>query len=303
MIPVGLLLVSGAALAWLQYYQATGEITPRPLLHLIGGTQRQIERIPMELTRATPEEENQIGQELASQYGSLSANPNSEGTKRIVEYLNAVGQRLAAKAKRKGIRYNFHYVDDPRFVNAFALPGGQVFFGRGLLSLLETEDELASILGHEISHVDARHCIERLQYELKMRKLGLGGLYRLGKPAVLLFQAGYTKEQETEADRLGLEMSVAAGYSPAGAIRVMERFAKLDQREPRKAASPLEEVAALPMQTLQEYFRSHPPPQERIALFEKEIAAHGWDKKQPQRPVPIRAAPRPAPSPKQPYPR
>ena len=88
MIPVGLLLLSGVALVWLQYYQATGEITPRPLLHLLGGVQRQVERVPLELTRVTPEEETRIGRELTQQWGPLSSNLNAEETKRIVAYLD-----------------------------------------------------------------------------------------------------------------------------------------------------------------------------------------------------------------------
>jgi predicted Zn-dependent protease len=288
-ITVCLLLASGTALAWLQWHSATGEITPRPLLNMIADAQRQIERIPLGLTRVNPEEENEIGREMARRYGgSPPAGQSGDEAQRITEYLNAVGQRLAANVKRKAIRYNFHYIDDASFVNAFALPGGQIFFGRGLLNLLETEDELASILGHEIAHVDARHCIERLQYELKSRKIGLGGLYRLGRPAVMIFQAGYTKEQEAEADRLGLETSVAAGYSPAGAIRVMERFAQLSQGVPRQHTSPIGEIASVPKQTLQEYFRSHPPPRERIAFFEKMIAERGWDAKAAQRPLALR---------------
>lgn len=283
------LLAGAGVLARLQWNRATGEITPRPLLYLIADAQRQVERIPLALTRVKPAEENEIGRELARRYGRLAA--SDAKAQRTTAYLEMVGQRAAKNVRRKAVRYTFHYIDDPDFINAFALPGGQIFFGRGLLNLLETEDELASILGHEIAHVDARHCIERLQYELKSRKLGLEGLYRLGRPAVLLFQAGYTKEEEAEADRLGLRLAVEAGYSPAGAISAMERFARLSQRTARQPSSPAQEIAAVPIQVLQEYFRSHPPARERIARFEKEIEDHGWDRNRPQRPISIRPNP------------
>lgn len=288
-IILGVLLVAGlAGLAALERRNATTAITPRPLLHLVADTERELERLPLELTRVTADEENAIGQELARQYGFHFRQEESPETKRIAAYISSVGDRLAANVKRKGIRYRFHYRDEPRFVNAFAMPGGQIVFGRGLLELLESEDELAAILGHEIAHVDERHSIERLQYELKSRKMGLRGLYRLGRPAVLIFEAGYTKEKEAEADRSGLALAVAAGFSPGGAVDVMKRFERF-QGMSRQAASPLDELLTVPLQSLQEYFRSHPPPRERIATLEKEIAARGWNASQARQPLKVRA--------------
>jgi predicted Zn-dependent protease len=284
----GLLVLCAGALALLEWGNVTGEITPRPLLYLLADAQRQIGRIPLGLTRVKPEEENQIGQELAQRSTFWSGAPAGEDEKRIAAYLNEVGQRVAKNVKRKGIRYNFHYIDEPGFVNAFAMPGGQIFFGRGLLALLETEDELAAILGHEIAHVDERHCIERLQYELKARKLGLQGLYRLGQIGVVIFQAGYTKDMEMEADISGLRLAVAAGYSPAGALEVERRFERLHPRVQKPVASPVEEIARVPLQSLKEYFRSHPPSRERVAAMEKEIKARGWNVKQPQQPLAVR---------------
>jgi predicted Zn-dependent protease len=286
---VVLLAACGGALALLEWRNASGEITPRPLLYLLADAQRQIERLPLKLTQVKSEEENQIGRELAQHYTGWGAATTGKESQLVGEYLSSVGRRVAESVKRKGIRYEFHYVGDPHLVNAFALPGGQIFFGRGLLALLETEDEFAAILGHEIAHVDERHCIERLQYELKARKLGLRGIYQLGKLAVMIFQAGYTKEKEAEADRAGLALAVAAGYSPAGAVEVERRFARLHPQTQRPAASPVEEIARVPLQSLREYFRSHPPSHERAVRLEKIIAERGWNIRQPQRPLEVRA--------------
>ena len=195
-IIVLLLLIAGVAGIWmLQRKQASTEVTPRPLLYLVADTQREIERIPLELTRVSIEEENQLGEEMARSFGLTPAVTKDPEVNRIREYVNEAGLRVTGGVKRPGIRYRFHYNPSESFVNAAALPGGQIVVGKGLLQLLESEDELASILGHEIAHVDRRHCIERLQYELQSRKLGLGGLYQLGSIGVKLFQAGYTKEQ------------------------------------------------------------------------------------------------------------
>src|SRR6185437_177945 len=178
--------------------------------------------------------------------------------------------------------------EDPYFFNAYALPGGYVVVGRGLLEWIASEDELAAVLGHEIAHVDDRHSIARLQYELASRKLGLGDLYALGAPAVDLFKAGYAKDQELEADRDGLGFAVAAGYSPVGALDLMKRFEKLESDYSEHAASPIGEFAEVPFSALVEYFRSHPPAAERLAMLQREIGANGWNTGRPVRPFEIR---------------
>ena len=279
------LLAAGGAGRWLlQREGATTEITPRPIFYLVADAQRQLERIPLRLTRVNVEEEGRVGRELASQI-SFAASEDDPSVQSRIAYLNEVGRRLAVNAERPGINYRFHYVPSEGLVNAFALPGGQIFVGEGLLQLFETEDELTAVLGHEIAHVDRRHCIERFQYELASRKLGLEGFYRLGSIPVRIFQQGYSKEQELDADRTGLRLAVEAGYSPAGALAVMEKFSRLD-RDEDKPDSPLQEMTAIPLQSLKEYFRSHPPPRDRIAAMEREIAAHGWDVNRAQLPLP-----------------
>ena len=289
-IILGGIVVAGlVGVVALERRNSTTAINPRPLFYLIADTERELERLPLELTRISEEEENSIGRELALQHGVHVRQSETPESKRIAEYVSTVGQRVAGHVKRKGIRYKFHYQDDSSFVNAYAVPGGQVVFGRGLLELLESEDELAAILGHEIAHVDERHAIERLQYELKSRKLGLRGLYRLGRPAILIFEAGYTKERELEADRAGQELAVAAGYSPSGAPEAMKRFIRLQRAAYQPAASPLDELMRVPIASLREYFRTHPPALDRVQVMEKQIQARGWDTAQPMRPMPVRA--------------
>jgi predicted Zn-dependent protease len=286
-IGVCLLLAGAVVLLLMQRRLVTTRITPDPLFYLVADTERELERMPLALTRISEQEENRIGEELARSYGLAPVRGDREA-QQIAAYVQQVGQRLAAGVKRKGIRYRIFFRNDGAFVNAGALPGGQIVIGRGLLALCETEDELASILGHEIAHVDERHAIERLQYELKSKELGVRGLYRLAQLGVILYQAGYTKEKEAEADRAGLALAVEAGYSPQGAIDVMRRFETLYGRPERVATSPVEEILQLPGRSLGAYFRSHPPPHERIATFEKEISARGWNAQQAQKPLAVR---------------
>ena len=289
MVAVGLLIAGGLALLALERRLVTVEITPRPLLYLVADTQRELERIPLALTRVSEREENQIGQELARTYKLTPDIHKEANAQRIAAYVQEVGKRLTVNVKRKEIQYRFFYRDEPGFVNAGALPGGQIVIGRGLVELLESEDELAAILGHEIAHVDERHAIERLQYEVQSRKIGVGGLYRLAQIGVVLYQMGYTKEKEDEVDRVGLGLTVAAGYSPAGAVEVMKRFDRLYGAQERAAASPVEELTGMPLKSLKEYFRSHPPARERIATLEKEIQARGYIAAQAQKPLGVRA--------------
>jgi len=283
-----LLLAGCAALYVLQRHKVTAEITPRPILYLVADTEREAERIPLALTRVSDKEENDAGVQLVRDYGLLPDRPSGQDAVRILNELRRVGTRVAANVHRKGIYYHFYLRDDPGFVNAFALPGGHIVVGRGLLELLESEDELAAVLGHEISHVDNRHAIERLQYELASRKLGLGEFYSLGSAGVQIFQAGYNKDQELEADRVGLDFAVAAGYSPAGAVTLMQRFERLEKESSEKPSSAVEELAQIPFDSLREYFRSHPPASERAAALRAEIRARGWNPSRAQQTLPIR---------------
>ncbi len=283
-----LLLIAGIALFLLQRSKATARVSARPLLYLLADAQRETERIPLAVTRVSDEEEMKVGNEVARGYGLFSKPASSPDNVNIIVYLNQVGSAVAAHVQRPAIRYRFFLEENKYWVNACALPGGYIIVGRGLFDLLQSEDELAAVLGHEIAHVDNRHAIERLQYDLASKKLGLEDVYQLGETAIDVFHAGYTKEQELEADRVGLELAVRAGYSPAGGVNLMNRFEKLeDQFHQQKAGTPIEEITGIPIGALGEYFQSHPPAFERKAAMEAEIRSNDWVASFPVRPIAI----------------
>jgi len=145
-----------------------------------------------------------------------------------------------------------------------------VFIGGGLMALMDTEDELAAVLGHEIEHIDHYHCAERIQVQAALRRAPLGGLVAL---PVEIFVAGYSKNQELEADREGTKLAAAASYSPQGAIQMFEAFARLYPAKNVRAGTPQEELSDVARQTLEGYFRSHPSNSERIDQIRKMIAA------------------------------
>src|SRR5260370_11680403 len=100
---------------------------------------------------------------------------------------------------------------DSGLVNALALPGGHVFIGKGLLLLVQSEDELASVLAHDVEHVKNYHCNDQVALQARLRHIPLRGLVIL---PIELFQAAYTKEQEMAAHRDALPLAVQTAYSP-----------------------------------------------------------------------------------------
>ena len=268
---VTLILVLAAATAALYYsgrHKQETRVGPEAALNALADTQRELSRVPAAITRISDEEEISIGNTLAERYSVQYG----AGDSTIQAYVNTVGRKVSGRARRK-FDYKFHYVPDESLVNAFALPGGHVFIGKGLVRLMQTEDELANVLGHEVEHIDNYHCVERYQLRVRMHDLPLAELLAL---PVELFQAGYSKEQELEADRDGTYLAVMAGYSPQGAVHLFERFGRLHREYALKAESPDQELSRVAVAGIEGYFRSHPFPEERVNQIQRLIAAKKW---------------------------
>ena len=262
------------ALILAQMRKANVPVGPRAMLNFVADTGRELARVPAAVTPLSDEEEIKIGDEIARRYEfELGVDSEDKDSQAIQTYVQKVGGQVAARAHRK-LPYRFHYIPDRDFINAFALPGGHVFIGGGLIALMKSEDELADILGHEIEHIDLRHCAERIQLESSARKIPMGGLVVL---PIEIFEAGYSKTQELEADRQGTALAVWAGYSPLGAIRMFEAFDRLYQENVMHSRTPQEELSRVAIQTIEGYFRSHPPTQERIEQIRKMIADNHWE--------------------------
>jgi predicted Zn-dependent protease len=266
------------ALVWSERHPVDVRVTPEALLYFIADSEWELSRLPMAATRLSDQEEIDIGNRLAANNSwllerSSDLTPDQKRQIQVVgHYVSRVGAKVAARAHRK-LPYKFHYVPRRDFVNAFALPGGHVCIGAGLVSLMDSEDELAAVLGHEIEHIDHYHCAERVQTEQRLRRIPLASLVAI--PVVIL-EAGYSKDQELEADREGTILAVRAGYSPLGAERMFETYDRLYQEYVRRAKSPQEELSTAAIQTIEGYFRSHPLPAERIEQINKLIADEHW---------------------------
>jgi predicted Zn-dependent protease len=211
----------------------------------------------------TPKDEVAMGlqsaPQMAQQMGGVSQDPRARA---LVAQVGAkvVAQSVAAKS---GYPFKFHALADPRTVNAFALPGGQVFITMALLSRLETEGQLAGVLGHEVGHVLARHSAEHIAKDQLTQ--GLTGAFAMGAGSMSAAQIGqvvgqmtmmkYGREDELEADGLGLRLMAEAGYDPRAMIRVMQILEKASggSRTP-------------------EYQSSHPSPPRRIEEINAKLA-------------------------------
>jgi len=186
--------------------------------------------------------------------------------------VKAVGQRLVQKGDAGRTVYsgdfNFHLLADNQTINAFALPGGQVFITAALLSKLENEDQLAGVIGHEIGHVVARHSAEKLaQMELAQGLTGAVTMatYDPNQPnsgymaqvVANMLQLKYGRDQELQADDLGVRFMMQAGYEPEQLIGVMEIL--------KQASGP---------SRTPEFQSTHPDPENRKERIQAAIAKY-----------------------------
>ena len=186
---------------------------------------------------------------MASKMGG-EVDPNS----RTAALVREVGERLVAEsiAAKSEYRFRFHLLRDPETVNAFALPGGQVFITVGLLSRLRNEAQLAGVLGHEIGHVIHRHGAEHMAKgqlgQMLVTAVGVAGSDERSsgrsQQAVAamvnsMVQLKYGRGDESQSDRFGLEAMLAAGYDPSQMLGVMKILSEVSHgnRQPEWLSS------------------------------------------------------------------
>lgn len=197
----------------------------------------------------------QSAPQMAEQHGGLY--PNNE----YQAFVDNVGNKLVNNsiAKETPYKYEFHLLADANTINAFALPGGQIFITYALFSKLENEDQLAGVLGHEIGHVLGRHSAERIaesEYWQGLATAGsvgadMGGLVSgIGQQTLLT----NGRDDELESDDLGVLLMLKSGYNPEEMIGVMEIL--------KAAAGP---------NRVPEFQSTHPDPDNRIEKIREAI--------------------------------
>lgn len=184
----------------------------------------------------------------------------------LQDYVNTVGQRVATKSDRPGLEYTFTIIDSPD-VNAFALPGGYIYINRGLMAYMETEAQLAAVLGHEIGHVTARHAVRQHRNSVLANTAGIAvaigtGIGAAGQVANVAGQAavsGYGRDLELEADRLGARYMAESGYDHQEMLKVLGILKYQQEYAQARARAEGRETAAY-----HGVFSSHPENDERL---------------------------------------
>lgn len=210
----------------------------------------------------SPDEEIALGlqsaPQMAQEYGGLY--PDQKAQDIVVKVGQNVVQHSAAK--NTPYKYQFHLLADPNVINAFALPGGQVFITYALFSKLETEAQLAGVLGHEIGHVVARHSAQRIADDALTQGLtgaavvasGSANTAQMAQMIGNMINMKYGRGQELQADDLGVRFMMETGYEPEGMVGVMQILedASGGQRAP-------------------EFQSTHPSPENRIVKIKDAI--------------------------------
>ncbi|MEQ8813637.1 MAG: M48 family metalloprotease [Thalassobaculum sp.] len=197
-------------------------------------------------TLMSPEEERKVG---AAEHPKILAEfGGAYDDQAIQAYVSQLGAGLVANSEQAGLPFRFTVLDSP-MVNAFALPGGYVYVTRGLMALAESEAELAGVIGHEIGHVTARHGAQQqgraVGVELIAGLLGVlsgnSGVAQAGSAIGGLYLRSYSREQEFEADSLGLRYLTRDGYDPGAMASFLSKLrdkSKLDAEILGSAADP-----------------------------------------------------------------
>ncbi|MGE0152602.1 MAG: M48 family metalloprotease [Reyranellaceae bacterium] len=234
---------------------ATNPATGRPMVSLV-----------------SPQEEQRTGRDMHPQILQEFGRYSDE---RVQAYVNRIGQSLVGHTELPNQRWTFTVLDSP-IVNAFALPGGYVYITRGLLALAQNEAELASVLGHEMGHVTARHAAQRQTAAVGAGILGVlvgavTGSNELAQASMGTGQAlvaGYSRDQEFEADDLGIRYIGRTGYDVGASSSFLNRMGEQSRLEAAMMGNP---------GRVSEYniMSTHPRTPDRVARAAREAKASG----------------------------
>lgn len=206
----------------------------------------------IQISNLSDEQEIALGQEINRQIlQQVEVYDNAS----ITQYVDAIGQQLVSGVDRPQIPYTFQVIEDDR-INAFATLGGFVYVNTGLLQAADNEAQLASVIGHEIAHVDRRHAIQQLQQAAIAEGIltagGLDSNAAIGLGVELALHRPNSRAHELEADESGLSLLEQANYAPIAAVNFLKKL--LDQP-----------------QTTPDFLSTHPHPEERVEALEARL--------------------------------
>lgn len=220
-------------------------------------------------TAITPADERRLGESIMLE---IRRDPSYLDDAEVADYVNNLGRRLTARSDAVRQEFEFFVMQDPQ-INAFALPGGFVGINSGLLLAAQSESEVAGVVGHEVAHVTQRHIARMINQQGQNQLMSIAALAvailaarsnsQVSEAAMVLGQAGvvqsqlnFTRDNEREADRVGLQMLDAAGFDPRGMAVFFERLQRATRVYEGGAPS---------------YLRTHPLTFERIADIQNRV--------------------------------
>lgn len=232
---------------------------------------------PPQLFALTYSKEEAFGREFARY---VETHMDVVSDQYIADYVESVGQRVLMHFPAQPLKFRFRVIKSDVY-NAFAGPGGHIFIHSGLLAAMESEDELAGILGHEIAHVTSRHISQKLARQKKINYMTLAGIVA----AALLGAGGsatgaqaltygamaagqsaelaYSRDNELEADEKGLQSIVAAGYDGYGLLNVLKKIRSREWFGKKQVPT---------------YLKTHPATEDRILFIDGWMAQHKGDR-------------------------
>jgi predicted Zn-dependent protease len=210
------------------------------------------------------QEEIEIGRQVNAQVRKQMPEVRDE---QVVTYIRGIGRRLVSHAGGPGFPYSFS-VADYREINAFALPGGPIWVNRGVLHTATNESQLAGVMAHEIAHISQRHAADQLT-KATVANFGLGLLGAIlgndGGATATRVAAGFlanglflkfSRDDEREADRAGLQMMRKAGWDARGMVELFEVLRQESRRDPHR---------------VEMFFSTHPSPVDRISRLQADV--------------------------------
>ncbi len=207
----------------------------------------------------SPEKERRMGEEAARQIESQARIVRGP----VADWVNAIGQRLASVSSRE-FKYSFKVIDSPE-INAFALPGGYVYVFTGLRKVAQTDDELAAVLAHEITHAEEHHFARQYKKASKRGALLTVASMAIGLPNIAQQVVGlvdfsmsqkYSRTHEFEADQKGIERMTRAGFNSQGMVSLLQNLSRENGRSSR----------------LDKWFGSHPDGPKRVSTAQQASA-------------------------------
>jgi len=215
-------------------------------------TVQSIDNVLLDMTSVSDSEENQIGIELKKKILI-----DTKAVKYARFNTALILQNITHYCDRKSLNYDATVIKSDVF-NAYAVAGGKIFINTALLNGLSTVDEVAFVIAHEVAHNELKHCIKRIQHSYQASKIDptLGAVIQV---AYSTYKYPFSKIEERQADKLGVELMVKAGYKKEGAISF---FKKLQEKEPKWQDANIQE--------LNDFVSTHPSTAERIKNIEQQ---------------------------------